>query len=40
VTPADRPEDVDAARERVHERIERLGDPFLGGAVDDEQDEF
>lgn len=30
-------EDVDAARERVHARIERTGDPFLGAATDDDE---
>lgn len=34
------PEDVDAARERVRERIERTGDPFLGGSVSEDDDEF
>jgi len=38
--PDGTPEDVDAASERVRERIERLQDPFLGAAVDDEDDEF
>jgi hypothetical protein len=36
--PAD-DENVDAAREHVRERIERLDDPFLGAAADDD-DEF
>lgn len=36
--PDGTPEDVDAARERVHERIERLDDPFLGAAAEDEED--
>jgi len=36
--PDGRPEDVDAAREHVRERIERLEDPFLGAAVDDDED--
>lgn len=35
--PAD-DEDVDAAREHVRARIERLGDPFLGAtAADDDE---
>lgn len=37
--PDGTPEDVDAARERVRERIERSGDPFLGAAAEDD-DEF
>jgi hypothetical protein len=36
--PDGTPEDVDAAREHVRERIERLGDPFLGAAVDDDEE--
>ena len=35
--PDGQPEDVDAAREHVRERIERTGDPFLGAAVDDDE---
>ena len=38
--PDGTPEDVDAAREHVRERIERSGDPFLGAAVDESDDEF
>lgn len=36
--PDGTPEDVDAAREQVRERIERNQDPFLGAsAVDDDE---
>lgn len=36
--PDGQPEDVDAARERTHERIERTGDVFLGAADDDDEE--
>lgn len=36
--PDGTPEDVDAAREHVRERIERLDDPFLGASAEDEEE--